>query len=127
MAKKDAKKKKDEPADLPDFAESLRHTFERAFQMYSETTGERTRAVIDEMAGAAARIRESLQHVGAADEVAGLRREVEALSRRVAALEAAKPSPPTRRASTGAAAKPAARSTAAKGRSRAQRGPSSPA
>jgi hypothetical protein len=58
MAKKDNKKKKDEPQELPDFAESLRHTFERAFQTYSETTGERTRAVIDEMAGAAARIRE---------------------------------------------------------------------
>jgi hypothetical protein len=110
MAKKDSKKKKDEPQDLPDFAESLRHTFERAFQTYSETTGERTRAVIDEMAGAAARIRESLQNVGVADEIAGLRREVEALSKRVAALEAAKPAATTRRTSTSTARKPATRS-----------------
>jgi uncharacterized membrane protein YccC len=115
MAKNDSKKKKkdDEP---PDLAESLRTAFERTFQAYSEgahSTGERTRAVIDEMAAAAARIRQTLQDARAADEIAGLRREVEALSQRVAALEAAKPAeakPATRRSST-TARKPASRST----------------
>jgi polyhydroxyalkanoate synthesis regulator phasin len=98
MAKKDGKKKKDEaPADLGD---AVRAAFERTFQAYTES-GERTRSVLDEMASAAARIRQSLADSGAADQVAGLRREVEALSKRVAALEeAAAKKPATRRKAT---------------------------
>lgn len=94
------KKKKDQP---PDLADTLRTAFERTVQAYTEgtqNTGERTRAVLDEMAATAARIRQTLLDARAADEIAGLRREVEALSRRVAALEAAKPKPATRARST---------------------------
>lgn len=93
------KKKKDEP---PDLAESLRSAFERTVQAYTggaQSTGERTRAVLDELAAAAARMRQTILDARAADEIAGLRREVEALSKRVAALEAAKPKPPERRKS----------------------------
>jgi uncharacterized membrane protein YccC len=108
MAKKDGKKKQDEPKDA---LESIRSTVERTFQAYSEgaqSTGERTRAVIEELASAAARFRQTMEEPRLADEVKGLRREIEALSQRVAALEAAKPAPAARRSST---RKPASRST----------------
>jgi polyhydroxyalkanoate synthesis regulator phasin len=96
MAKKDDKKKKSDAP--PDLGEAVRAAFERTFQAYTES-GERTRSVLDEMASAASRIRQSLQDSGGADDVAGLRREVEALSKRVAALEeAAAKKPATRRA-----------------------------
>jgi hypothetical protein len=95
MPKKNGKKKKDDSP--PDLGDAVRSAFERTFQAYTES-GERTRSVLDEMASAASRIRQSLQDSGGADEVAGLRREVEALSRRVAALEAAQVKPATRRA-----------------------------
>jgi hypothetical protein len=106
------KKKKDQP---PDLADTLRTAFEKTVQAYTEgtqSTGERTRAVLDEMAATAARIRQTLLDARAADEIAGLRREVEALSKRVAALEAAKPKPATpTRSST---RKPAASRSATK-------------
>jgi hypothetical protein len=94
------KKDKDQP---PDLAETLRTAFERTVHAYtdgSQLTGERTRAVLDEMAATAARIRQTLLDARAADEIAGLRREVEALSKRVAALEAAKPQTATRSRTT---------------------------
>jgi hypothetical protein len=113
-----AKKKNNKDQQPPDLAETLRTAFERTVQAYTEGTqhtGERTRAVLDEMAATAARIRQTLLDARAADEIAGLRREVEALSKRVAALEAAKPTPATRSRSTRSTTprKPAAsRSTA---------------
>ncbi|HEY7073930.1 MAG TPA: hypothetical protein VH418_01110 [Solirubrobacteraceae bacterium] len=95
---KNKKKKEDESP--PDLGDAIRSALERTFHAYTES-GERTRAVLDEMASAAARIRQSLQEAGVADEIAGLRREVQALAQRVAALEAEKAKPaPARRAST---------------------------
>jgi hypothetical protein len=120
-----AKNKNKKTESPPDLGEALRATFERTIQAYTEgaqTTGERTRAVLDEMAAAAARIRQTLQDARAADEIAGLRREVEALSQRVAALEAAKASPQARRTP---ARRSTSRSTAAKPRSTAKRSSSS--
>jgi hypothetical protein len=117
---KNKKKKEDESA--PDLGDALRAAFERTFQAYTDSahsTGERTRAVIDEMAAAAARIRQTMQDARAADEIAGLRREVEALSARVAALEAAKSAPPARR--TAASSRSSSRPAAAKTRSTAKR------
>jgi hypothetical protein len=108
MAKKDGKKKQDEPRDA---LESIRAAFERTFQAYTEgaqSTGERTRAVIDELASAAARFRQTMEEPRLADDIKGLRREIEALSQRVAALEAAKPAPAARRTGT---RKPATRAT----------------
>ena len=115
-------KKKKEEESAPDLGDALRSAFERTFQAYTEnahTTGERTRAIIDEMAAAAARIPHRLLHALAADEIAGLRLEVEALSVRVAALEAAKSSPPARR--TEASSRSSSRPAAAKTRSTAKR------
>jgi hypothetical protein len=103
------KKKKDEESAPADLGDAIRSALERTFHAYTES-GERTRSVLDEMAGAAARIRQTMQDAGVADDIAGLRREVEALSRRVAALEAAKAAPPARRtaATTRSSSRPAA-------------------
>jgi hypothetical protein len=94
MAKKESKKKADADADAPkDLGEAVRTTLERTFQAYTEgaqTTGERTRAVIDEIAAAAARVRQTMTDTRVLDELQGLRREVDALAQRVAALETAK-------------------------------------
>jgi polyhydroxyalkanoate synthesis regulator phasin len=111
------KKKKDETSP-PDLGDAIRSALERTFHAYTES-GERTRAVLDEMAAAAARIRQSMQEAGVADEIAGLRREVEALSQRVAALEAAKSRPAARR--TAASSRSSSRPAAAKTRSTAKR------
>jgi hypothetical protein len=127
MAKKDSNKKKkdDEPADL---VETIRSTIERTFHSYAEGAqpiGERTRQVIDEVAAAAARIRQTMEEARVADEVRGLRREVEALAQRVTALESAKPAPTTRRTSSGrpAAGSTAKPSSARTGSSRSRRPP----
>jgi hypothetical protein len=120
MAKKDSNKKKkdEEPADL---VETIRSTIERTFHAYAEGAqpiGERTRQVIDEVAAAASRIRQTMEEARVADEVRGLRREVEALAQRVTALESAKPAPTTRRTSSSrssasrSSSRPAAGSTA---------------
>src|SRR5947208_1726232 len=92
------KKKKDEESP-PDLGDAIRSALERTFHAYTES-GERTRGVLDEMASAAARIRQGLQEAGVSEDIAGLRREVEALSQRVAALEAAKPATAARRTPT---------------------------
>jgi cell division septum initiation protein DivIVA len=105
MAKKDKKsaKKKDlrDPADVVD---AVRGAVERTFQGGSEGG----RNLLDDVASAAQRIRESFDDLRVLEDVRGLRAEVEALSRRVAELEkqAAKPAAAT------TASKPAARRTA---------------
>ena len=119
MAKKD-KKKKDSTADssAADAVEAVRAAVERTFRATTESAAGTQRRLVDEVAHAAARIREDLRVL---EDVRGLRTEVEALSQRVAALEAAKKT----------AAKPRAtrsRSTASKPsgtRSSAQRPPAS--
>jgi hypothetical protein len=94
MAKKNSKKKQADSDAPRDLGEAVRTTLERTFQAYAEgaqTTGERTRAVIDEITAAAARVRQTMTDTRVLDELQGLRREVEALAQRVAALESAKP------------------------------------
>ena len=97
MAKKDKKssKKKDgrEPADVVD---AVRGAVERTFQATAggtEGARDRGRSLLDDVASAAQRIRESFDDLRVLEDVRGLRAEVEALSRRVAELEkqAAKP------------------------------------
>jgi len=127
MAKKDKKasKKKDTaalPRDPADVVEAVRGAVERTFQATAggtEGARDRGRSLLDDVASAAQRIRESFDDLRVLEDVKGLRTEVEALSRRVAELEkkqaaapaAAKPAP-ARRAP---ARKPAAaRTTAAK-------------
>src|SRR5205085_1211206 len=64
MPKKNGKNKKDDSP--PDLGDAVRSALERTFQAYTES-GDRTRSVLDEMASAASRIRQSLQDMGAAD------------------------------------------------------------
>src|SRR5215208_1572594 len=136
MAKKDKKaSKKDKGREPADVVEAVRGAVERTFQATAEGTGgarDRGRSLLDDVASAAQRIRESFDDLRVLEDVRGLRTELEALNRRVAALEkqaAAPPAPatpaaaktaPTRRApakrtsAAKAAAKPSAAGTAAK-------------
>ena len=136
MAKKDKKasKKKDSalPREPADVVEAVRGAVERTFQATAggtEGARDRGRSLLDDVASAAQRIRESFDDLRVLEDVKGLRTEIEALSKRVAELEkkqaaapAAEPAKatPTRRAparkpaAAKATAKPSAAGTAAK-------------
>jgi hypothetical protein len=104
MAKKDKNKKDKKGSDAADAVEAVRSAVERTFQATTEGaagTQKRTRALVDEVAHAAARIRETIEDLRVLEDVKGLRREIQSLARRVAVLE-------------GRSAKPAASTTAAK-------------
>jgi polyhydroxyalkanoate synthesis regulator phasin len=135
MAKKDKKKSKQDnkPADA---VGAVRTAVERTFQATADSAqSTRTRAqdLVDELAGAATRVREMLEDINVLEDLKRLRGEVETLRTRVAALEQ-KPAPaPARKparprtttarktaASSTAKAAGTARSTAAK-RTAAQR------
>jgi hypothetical protein len=109
MAKKDKKKKdKQKGSDAADAVEAVRSAVERTFQATAEgaaTTSKRTRTLVDEIGHAAARVRETLEELRVLEDVRGLRAEIEALARRVAALEVrseapSRPAPAKRRATT---------------------------
>src|SRR5215217_5426587 len=134
MPKKEKKAaKKDKGRDPADVVDAVRGAVERTFQATTGSTEgarDRGRSLLDDVASAAQRIRESFDDLRVLEDVRGLRTEIEALSRRVAELEkkqaaapgaAAKPKPaparrtPAKRApSAAAAAKPSAAGTAAK-------------
>src|SRR5215210_7567332 len=136
MPKKDKKASKKEQGREPaDVVEAVRGAVERTFQATAggtEGARDRGRNLLDDVASAAQRIRESFDDLRVLEDVRGLRAEIEALSRRVAELEkkqAAAPaaaSKPTRARRTPgdratpsstrakAAAKPSAAGTAAK-------------
>ena len=126
MAKKDKKKskKKDNPG--ADAVGAVRSAVEKTFHATADSAqSTRTRAqdLVDEVAGAAARVREMIEQIGVLED---LKKQVDALSSRVAALEKSGSSTPARRStasrstasrskSTSAAAKkPAARKPAAR-------------
>src|SRR3954463_5029746 len=121
MAKKDKKTtKKDKGRDPSDVVEAVRGAVERTFQATTggtEGARDRGRSLLDEVASAAQRIRESFDDLRVLEDVRGLRAEIEALSRRVAELEqqqqasSAKPAPARR---TPATRKPPAAKTPAK-------------
>src|SRR3954468_16484418 len=130
MPKKDKKKaaetKKDRSRDPADVVDAVRGAVERTFQATTGSTEgarDRGRSLLDDVASAAQRIRESFDDLRVLEDVRGLRAEVEALSRRVAELEkkpavvpgaAAKPTPAAK-SRAGAKPKPAsARPTPAK-------------
>src|SRR4051794_38206435 len=109
MAKKDAKKKKDKKGSgTADTVEAVRSAVERALP---EGSKERGSQIVDEVARAVTRVRESLEQHGVFDELGRLRGEVETLARRVANLERPGTASPST-ASTSAPTK--ARSTATK-------------
>src|ERR687894_1318704 len=97
MPKKDKKaSKKDKSRDPGDVVDAVRGAVERTFQATAggtEGARDRGRTLLDEVGSAAQRIRESFDDLRVLEDVRGLRAEIEALSRRVAALErgAAKP------------------------------------
>jgi hypothetical protein len=155
MAKKDKKKKdKQKSSDAAEAVEAVRSAVERTFQATTEGaagTSKRTRALVDEVAHAASRIRETIEDLKILEDVRGLRADIEGLARRVAALEirqgksapAATPSrpapakrtaarkPAAKRSSAKRAAKtrakPSARAKAARAKARAKTAPAKPA
>src|SRR5918998_6014794 len=113
MAKKDKKKKdKQKGSDAADAVEAVRSAVERTFQATTEGAGatqKRTRALVDEVAHAASRIRETIEELRVLEDVRGLRREIESLARRVAALEVRETKPAATPSRPAAAARPAKR------------------
>src|SRR5919197_1972295 len=112
MAKKDSKKKakKDGTGVPQDAVEAVRAAVERTFHASAESaqsTRERTRELMDEVAAAATRVRQAFDDLRLLEDLKGLRGDVEALARRVSALEdrAAKPAS----THTATARKPASR------------------
>src|SRR3954454_3586435 len=107
MAKKDKKNtKKKDVRDPSDVVDAVRGAVERTFQAtagQTEGARDRGRTLLDEVASAAQRIRESFDDLRVLEDVRGLRAEIQSLSERVAALEKAAAKP-----AGGAAAKPAA-------------------
>jgi polyhydroxyalkanoate synthesis regulator phasin len=94
MAKRDKKKSKkdNKPADP---VGAVRTAVERTFQATADSAqSTRTRAqdLVDEVAGAASRVREMIEDINVLEDLKRLRNEVETLTRRVAALED-KPAP----------------------------------
>src|SRR5688572_33453946 len=114
MAKKDKKNsKKDKGREPADVVEAVRGAVERTFQATTggtEGARDRGRSLLDDVASAAQRIRESFDDLRVLEDVRGLRAEIEALSKRVAELEKkqAAPSTPAAKPGRAAAAKPAA-------------------
>ena len=116
MAKKNKKKDK-KGSDATEAVEAVRSAIERTFQATSEGaagTQKRTRALVDEVAHAAARIRETIEDLRVLEDVRGLRQEIESLTSRVGALEGrvAEAWPPSRPAPTKASSRPAKPATA---------------
>jgi hypothetical protein len=116
MAKKDKKKgkKKDNPG--TDAVGAVRTAVERTFQATADSAqSTRTRAqdLVDEVAGAAGRLREMIEQVGVLEDLKGLRGEVESLARRVAALETS-PKPAARSGAAASGSGTRAKSTGAK-------------
>jgi hypothetical protein len=109
MAKKDKKNaKKDKSREPADVVEAVRGAVERTFQATAggtEGARDRGRSLLDDVASAAQRIRESFDDLRVLEDVRGLRAEIEALSKRVAELEKKQSAAPT--AAPAAAAKPA--------------------
>ena len=127
MAKKNKKKDK-KGSDAAEAVEAVRAAIERTFQATTEGaagTQKRTRALVDEVAHAAARIRETIEDLRVLEDVRGLRREIETLTSRLAALEGrvAEAWPPSRPAPakpSGRPAKPATAKSSVQSRAKAK-------
>jgi hypothetical protein len=132
MAKKNKKKDK-KSSDAAEAVEAVRSAIERTFQATSEGaagTQKRTRALVDEVAHAAARIRETIEDLRVLEDVRGLRQEIQSLTSRVGALEGrvAEAWPPSRPAPAKAPSRPAAQpKPAARAKSSVQSKAKSPA
>src|SRR4051794_5997561 len=117
MAKKDKKKSKKDPKPT-DPVGAVRTAVERTFQATAgsaQSTRTRAQDLVDEVAGAAGCVREMIEDMRVLEDLKGLRTEVEALRRRVAALGAG----PRGVAARPEAATPATATPATRGRSAA--------
>jgi hypothetical protein len=119
MAKREKPKDKKgkRAADPADVVDAVRHAVERTFHATAEQAQparERGRSLLDEVASAAQRIRESFDDLRVLEDVRGLRAEIEALSRRVAALEQRSAGAQAGGQAPAAGETPAASATAAK-------------
>src|ERR1700754_4675234 len=114
MAKSKKKDKKDGGTQA-EAVDSIRAAIERGLQVSAEgaqATRERTRELVDEIASAAGRVRQSLEDMRVLDELRRRRGDVEALAPRVAALERpGSPSSAKTTASRPATAKPRAKAS----------------
>jgi BMFP domain-containing protein YqiC len=126
MAKKNKKKDK-RGSDAAEAVEAVRSAVERTFQATTEGaagTQKRTRALVDEVAHAAARIRETIEDLRVLEDVRGLRQEIASLASRVAALEGrlAEAWPPSRPAPAKSASRPAkpAKTSSAKSKAKSK-------
>src|SRR3954451_21505334 len=109
MAKSKKKDKKD--GAQSEAVDAIRAAIERGLQVSAEgaqATRERTRELVDEIAAAAGRVRQSFEDMRVLDELKRLRSDVEALARRVPPLERPPASKPSATTSSSPAAKPAA-------------------
>jgi hypothetical protein len=128
MAKSSKKKDKKDGAQS-EAVDAIRAAIERGLQVSAEgaqATRERTRELVDEIASAAGRVRQSLEDMRVLDELRKLRTEVEALAARVSALERPRtPSSPSSTAttSTSSSSRPAAAKSRAKSSSSRARKP----
>src|SRR5688572_6322065 len=135
MAKKDKKNsKKDKGREPADVVDAVRGAVERTFQATAggtEGARDRGRSLLDDVASAAQRIRESFDDLRVLEDVRGLRSEIEALSKRVAELEkkqaAAPAAAPAATAKPAAAAKPAPARRAPARKPAAAKKPAAPA
>ena len=89
--KKDKKKAKDKQASgAVDAVEAVRSAVERTFQATAEGaagTQKRTQNLVEEIATAAARVKDTIEDLKVLEDVSGLRTEIAALAARVSALE----------------------------------------
>src|SRR3954466_8799226 len=120
MAKKDKKaSKKKDGRDPTDVVDAVRGAVQRTFQAtagQTEGARDRGRTLLDEVASAAQRIRESFDDLRVLEDGLGMRAEIAALAERVGALAttvAAKATEPAKPAAPKAASKPAASKPAA--------------
>jgi polyhydroxyalkanoate synthesis regulator phasin len=143
MAKK-KKKDKQKGSDAADAVTAVRTAVERTLQ--ATTEGAAGKRLVDEITNTATRVRQTIDDLKVLDDVRALRAEIEALGRRVAALEivqrgaaaaapsrpapakrtpakrtAAKRSPVKRSPATRSTSKPAAKRSRAKAKPRAKR------
>ena len=111
MPKKEKKAaKKDKGRDPADVVDAVRGAVERTFQATTggtEGARDRGRSLLDDVASAAQRIRESFDDLRVLEDVRGLRAEIAALSKRVAELEKQTARPAAPAPASAAAAKPA--------------------
>jgi hypothetical protein len=115
MAKPKKKDKKD--GAQSEAVDAIRTAIERGLHVSAEgaqATRERTRELVDEIASAAGRVRQSLEDMRVLDELRRLRAEVEALATRVAALERPGASASSARSGSASSSRPAAAKSRAK-------------